>query len=193
MFPGVLTIQYFQSKLELLTGGSCTTMQLEVFDRDDKPVCSLNDDNQLLGAYPVDCGMRLHVVDKFVLKNELESGDIEKFELSDDQYSKKTDTVRAFLLKNRLGNLLLVRFDWIIHITHSPGQYNEENKQKKEKLEAEEKAQAEKLICNSRCKVTIPNTTARLGTIKYVGKINGLQGFWVGVHYDEPLGKHNGT
>lgn len=111
MFPGVLTIQYFQSKLELLTGGSCTTMQLEVFDRDDKPVCSLNDDNQLLGAYPVDCGMRLHVVDKFVLKNELESGDIEKFELSDDQYSKKTDTVRAFLLKNRLGNLLLVRFD----------------------------------------------------------------------------------
>ncbi|XP_044756069.1 tubulin-folding cofactor B [Coccinella septempunctata] len=173
-FPKGITVADLKSKLELMTGGSCSTMQLEVFDKDDKFVCGLTDDNQLLGAYPVDCGMRLHVVDKFLLKNELESGDIEKFELSDEQYSKKSDTVRSFLQRNKLG------------------QYNADNKEKKEKLEAEEKSLAENLVCNSRCKVTIPNASPRLGTIKYVGKVEGLAGFWVGIHYDEPLGKHNG-
>lgn len=32
------------------------------------------------------------------------------------------------------------------------------------------------------------------GVIKFVGKAETVApGFWVGIHYDEPLGKHDGT
>lgn len=36
---------------------------------------------------------------------------------------------------------------------------------------------------------------AKRGIVKFVGKAEeGIApGFWVGVQYDEPLGKHNGT
>lgn len=34
---------------------------------------------------------------------------------------------------------------------------------------------------------------AKRGTVKFVGRAEALgRGFWVGVQYDEPLGKHNG-
>jgi len=34
---------------------------------------------------------------------------------------------------------------------------------------------------------------AKRGTIKFVGRAEALgRGFWVGVQYDEPLGKHDG-
>lgn len=52
---------------------------------------------------------------------------------------------------------------------------------------------AEKIIINSRCKVTVPNAPDRLGTVMYVGSVDGLLGKWIGVKYDEPLGKNDGS
>ena len=66
-FPKDLTIGELKGKLELITGGSCTDMKIEVFDDTSKSesikICDLSDDYALLGSYPVDSGMRLHVVD----------------------------------------------------------------------------------------------------------------------------------
>ena len=36
-------------------------MQLEVYNKDDKIVCKLENNEALLGSYPVDDGMRIHV------------------------------------------------------------------------------------------------------------------------------------
>ena len=36
-------------------------MNLEVYNKDDKLVCALDDDEALLGSYPVDNGFRIHV------------------------------------------------------------------------------------------------------------------------------------
>lgn len=47
--------------MELQTGGNAATMTLELYDKNDKLVAKLDDDNALLGSYPVDSGMRLHV------------------------------------------------------------------------------------------------------------------------------------
>lgn len=86
-----------------MTGGSCSTMQVEAYDKDNKLVCSLSDDKALLGFYPLEDGMRLHVVDKFSIRNELDFGNVEKFELAPENYAKRPDTVRSFLIKNKLG------------------------------------------------------------------------------------------
>ena len=55
------SITFFQNKLVLLTGASPGTMKLELFSKDNKLVCVLDNDAALLGSYPVDDGMRIHV------------------------------------------------------------------------------------------------------------------------------------
>lgn len=47
--------------MELLTGGNPKTMKIEVYDKNDKLICKLDDNQRLLGSYPIDDGMRLHV------------------------------------------------------------------------------------------------------------------------------------
>lgn len=51
----------YQGKLELFTGAQAGTMTIKVFNKDDEQVCILDDDNALLGSYPIDDGMRFHV------------------------------------------------------------------------------------------------------------------------------------
>jgi len=47
-----------------------------------------------------------------------------------------------------------------------------------------------KIKVGDRCEV---EPGAKRGTIKFVGRAEALgRGFWVGVQYDEPLGKHDG-
>ena len=46
----------------MLTGGSAASMKVVVYERDsEKLVCNLDNDSALLGSYPIDDGMRLHV------------------------------------------------------------------------------------------------------------------------------------
>ena len=47
--------------MEVITGASCSTMKLEVYGKDDGLVCTLTDNDHLLGSYQIDDGMRLHV------------------------------------------------------------------------------------------------------------------------------------
>lgn len=53
--------------MELQTGGNATTMSLELYDKEDVLVAKLDNDDALLGSYPVDNGMRLHVC--YIMKN----------------------------------------------------------------------------------------------------------------------------
>ena len=48
----------------MITGGSHLAMKIEVYDdKTSLKVCELFDDSAMLGSYPIDSGMRLHVVD----------------------------------------------------------------------------------------------------------------------------------
>ena len=62
-FAKDLTIFDLKGKLELITGATAGNMDISVYDKTDdkKLVCELNDDNRLLGSYPVDSGMSFHV------------------------------------------------------------------------------------------------------------------------------------
>ena len=76
---------------------------------------------------------------------------VTKFELTDDEYSKKTGTVRDFMKKNKMGK------------------YNPEEvaQIEKEKAEAEqmEKEAASKIAVADRCEVAVPGQVTRRGNI----------------------------
>ncbi|XP_033228374.1 tubulin-folding cofactor B [Belonocnema kinseyi] len=177
-FQKGITIDDFKGKLELLTGGSPSTMSVEVYDKNDKLVCKLNEGSRLLGSYPIEDGMRIHVVDNFARQEE-DLSNVEKFEISEEEYAKRSDTVKAFLEKNRLGK-------------YNDEEMKRREEEKKKEQEAEE-ASARLCKIGDRCEVYVPNQPKRRATIMYVGKPDFKEGWWIGVKYDEPLGKNDGS
>ena len=65
-FAKDLTVFDLKGKLELITGAVTANMDISVYDKDDesKLVCTLDDNNRLLGSYPVDSGMILFIKDR---------------------------------------------------------------------------------------------------------------------------------
>nr|CAG4644310.1 EOG090X0DT2 [Lepidurus arcticus] len=179
-YSKAMPISELKGKLELITGGNSQAMQLELYNKEDQLVCKLDDDSRMLGSYPVDDNMRIHVIDHTRQKGEYEDvSKVEKFQLDYDEYAKRSDTVRAYLERNKQGR------------------FNEEEMKKKEeeqkKKEAQEEAQAGAITIGSRCEIRAPGQPARRGEIKYVGKVEFSSGYWVGVQYDEPVGKNDGS
>ena len=60
-----------KAKLELVTGAFCSSMIVEVYGTDDKFVCRLDNDDALVGSYPIDDGARLHVIRRSVFIRSL--------------------------------------------------------------------------------------------------------------------------
>lgn len=75
-------------------------MTLELY-KDKKFICNIDDDTALLGSYPVDDDMILHVTDTNVQCGEFESGNVEdRYKISEDAYAKQKDSFRAFKEQN---------------------------------------------------------------------------------------------
>jgi len=181
-FAKNVTIGELKNKLEMITGASSAGMKIKVFNKDDKEVCSLSDDSKMLGFYPVDNGHRLEVTDNSKVAGEFENtAAVDKFELTKEDYSKRRDTVQAYLKKNKMGK------------------YNAEEMAalaaEKVKQEEEEKKLIDDggIVEGARCQVTVPGSSKRKGTIKFVGNVHFQPGWWVGVQYDEPYGKNDGS
>ncbi|KAG1944684.1 tubulin-folding cofactor B [Pimephales promelas] len=176
-----LTIAEFKSKLELIVGTPAACMDLDLFSTTDKFLQKLDDNEALLGSYHVDDDCRIHVTDR----SGAQSGEftdlskVEKFEISDDAYEKRADSIRSFKKNMKLGR------------------FNEENRVKQEealaKKEEEEKAAAKAITAGNRCKVEVSGQPTKIGTVMFVGTVDFKPGHWVGVKYDEPLGKHDGS
>lgn len=169
-----LKISEFKAKLEPITGGLAATMKLELYSG-DRLVSRLDDDDRMLGFYSVEDGMRVHVIDNFAFVQE----NVQKFELSQEEYDKKQDSLRNYLKRNKLGK------------------YNAEEmaklEEERKKQEAEDAAKLEQATIGSRCKVTTKGHPTRLGTVMYKGEIEGKPGVFIGVKFDEPLGVNDGT
>ncbi|KAL1131896.1 hypothetical protein AAG570_011507 [Ranatra chinensis] len=154
-------------------------MVLRVYDKDDKIVCILSNNDALLGSFQIDDGMRLHVEDKFLLRKQIdEDTGVGKFEMPLEEYAKRTDSLQAYLKGNKLGK------------------YNAEEMEKREAERKKEEEIEEAKITNfklgDRCEISVPGQPVRRATIMFIGEVKFKPGKWVGIKYDEPLGKNDG-
>nr|GAT56625.1 predicted protein [Mycena chlorophos] len=173
-----ISVEQLKNKLELITGVPVANQAISILNslEDRTLVVALNDDARPLGYY----GLR----DWHVLKVEdtnpstsftgqlTDVSQTEKFELSEEQYASRTDTVLAYKQRNKVG-----RF--------AP------------KSEADEAPVEDvKIPVGSRCEIESnePGLSKR-GTVRFVGptQFGTGGGVWVGVEYDEPMGKNDGS
>ncbi|KAI9146078.1 CAP Gly-rich domain-containing protein [Paraphysoderma sedebokerense] len=176
-FDKGLSIASLKAKLEPITGVPAETQLIKLYNGDSF-ITTVEGDDYMLGAFPVENFMRLHVIDTnpYAKRNEFSDlSQVEKFEMKDDDYDKLHDSVRAFKRRNKIG-----RFDDARSSTSSNDDAFEE--------------EASNIKIGNRCEVDIGDgNIKRRGTIMYVGKTEFKPGYWIGVKYDEPYGKHDGT
>nr|XP_046245333.1 tubulin-folding cofactor B [Scatophagus argus] len=176
-----ISIAELKGRLEMVVGASPSSMDLELFSVTDNFLQKMDDNDALLGSYPVDDDCRIHVLDRSgsQMGEFTDVSKVEKFELSADAYDKRTDSAKSFMKKHHIGR------------------YNDEEVAKKKAeitaRQEEQKAAAGAITVGSRCKVQVPGQPTKLGTVMFVGPTDFKSGYWVGVKYDEPLGKNNGT
>lgn len=137
------------------------------------------DDTQTLQHYGAESDWTIHVVDSNPL-SELHDWDfddlskVEKYVISEDDYSKRTNTFRKFKEEQLKKNPSFM-------------------KSKAQLVVDFQKEEAAALVEGQRCE-TLAAPAGRRGTIKYIGKIPGLgAGYWVGIALDDATGNTNGT
>ncbi|KAF0553304.1 Tubulin-folding cofactor B [Gigaspora margarita] len=104
---------------------------------------------------------------------QLYNGDTLVTSVEGDNYM--LDSVLAFKQRNKLG-----RFSDAHSLTSDSYTFEEE---------------AKNIKVGDRCEVDFGDAEGlkRRGTVKYVGEAKFKPGYWVGVQYDEPVGKHDGV
>ncbi|XP_009790481.1 tubulin-folding cofactor B-like [Nicotiana tabacum] len=169
-----MTVEAVKEKLWKKCGTSVNSMSLELYDETGAKISVLSDNARPLGFYsPLDC-YRLHVID--LDPSSVTSGGwledtslVEKYTISDEAYGKLGGTFRKFKEK--------------LPLKQPPGQESKISDNFMGDLCANIKI-------GDRCEV---EPGERRGTVKFVGQAETLApGFWVGVQFDEPAGKHDG-
>lgn len=148
-------------------------------------LCELGDDSRMLGFYGVQSGMNVHIVDtdpySFSKDGGLENVNlVKKYEMSDEDYAKRENSLRRYKEKMREKDPY-----WTF--------LKENRREPKYKDNLPGPDSVEKIPIGARCEV---QPGSRRGEVKWTGE--GPEGYlgpgyWVGVAFDEPMGKNNGT
>lgn len=97
---------------------------------------------------------------------------MDKFEITEEEYAQRRDTVLAFKQRNRLG-----RFG-----------------EKEPSAEPEPSPESFNIPVGARCEIeSLEPGLSKRGTVRFIGPTKFSKGIWVGVEYDEPLGKNDGS
>ncbi|KAL9247886.1 hypothetical protein vseg_021266 [Gypsophila vaccaria] len=169
-----MSVEAVKDKLWKKCGTSVHSMSLELYDDSGALIAQLSDNSAPFGFYSPLNGYRLHVVD--LDPSSITSGGwlddtslVQKYEISEEDYEKRQGTFRKFKEKLAHQNPQSVS-------TKVPDNYMEDL--------------CANIKVGDRCQVQPGD---KRGIVKYVGRADILgPGFWVGIQYDEPLGKHDG-
>lgn len=150
----------------------------------DKIIIELNDDSKMLGYYSIESGNTIHVLDEdpYSLSRGgglTDTSLVQKYHMDDDTYANRKGTVREQIREKKAKEAL-------------------ERKQKKESGVIDDIPGIESVQhvydnggIGARCEV-MPGS--RRGIIKWIGENEFLSpGYWVGVQFDEPVGRNNGS
>lgn len=110
------------------------------------------------------------------LQREILEDDSEHYQLDEQTYDKRANTVKRWKQEQKLGK------------------YNPEYNAKQEQLLKRNNELAGAIKIGDRCKLT-NSDLPRLGTVRYVGLVPEIKENvqWVGVELDEPFGKNDGS
>ncbi|XP_055331805.1 tubulin-folding cofactor B-like [Paramacrobiotus metropolitanus] len=174
------TVGQLKRLLEGLTGAQPSSMVLHLFNKDGTAAGAMQSDDVQLGSLNLHNGMTVQVSDPTVRVGEFEDvSKVKKFELSEEEYANRAESLRAF--KQR----------------HKMGQFDEKEKELKsesvQKKTSEQQALADAITVGSRCLVTVADQPKKRGVVLFKGSTKFKPGIWVGVKYDEPLGKNDGS
>ncbi|KAJ2359129.1 hypothetical protein IWW50_003982 [Coemansia erecta] len=177
-FPRATTLAELHSRLEPIVGIASSAQHLTLH-LENNPEQSTEITDATLATIP-DYSV-LHVVSTHPTA-QLDFDDlsqVEKYEMPDDEYDRKSHTVRAFKRRHNIGRFADNKSDMSID----------------QEDEFEESAKG---VCvGQRCEVAMAEeeeeVMRRRGCVRFVGRTQFRQGFWVGVEYDEPVGKNDGS
>lgn len=129
------------------------------------------EDGKMLGFYSPRDYQTLYVTVAKEINYE-DVNQVQKLEMADEEYDKRQDSVREFKRRHRLGRFAPKEdaYDY--------------------------KLEAESINVGDRCLVVredIDGGLEKRASVAFVGTTSFKPGYWVGVSYDEPLGKHNGS
>ncbi|KAH9607275.1 hypothetical protein KSS87_017323 [Heliosperma pusillum] len=170
-----MSVEAVKDKLWKKCGTAVDSMSLEIYDAAASKIATLSDNSAPFGFYSPLNGYRLHVVD--LDPSSITSGGwlddtslVQKYEISEEAYQKRQGTFRKFKEKlphqDPSSTSAKVRTSFSIHFDTCA-----ENNGPK----------SGGALCASDPRGTLHGKAENLGP-----------GFWVGIQYDEPLGKHDG-
>ena len=193
-------LNYLKQRLELITGIQPENQILQYYPNQHSNEYSIisnsneynseKDSNILLSSLGLKLYSRIHVVDSdpnsavntlddkesSILATTTNNENNPGFELLEEEYAKRNDTVLQWKQANKLGR------------------FNPEYTSLQDKLQQENEAKLKTMQVGQRCRI-INIEGERRGVIKYIGKIQNLdsgKNVWVGIDFDEPVGKNNG-
>jgi len=196
-----MTVERVKEKLRTHTGTGSLFMHLTLLDFNGQVVADMINDELKLGYFSPMNGWTIHITDldphSLAANGGLEDVSlVKKYEISEDDYCKREDNFRKWKEQKKAADPT-----WTIA---KEVKNNQDKKQMErdptfvpEPMKApitddEHLAElAAPMKLGDRCEVTLGG---KRGLVTYVGKIPQIApGWWVGVQYDEPVGKNDGT
>ncbi|KAF8544490.1 CAP Gly-rich domain-containing protein [Trichophaea hybrida] len=177
------TISQLKSKLLPITGIPPSSQELTLrLPHAPQPIdiASNDEDTTQLSNFPLQPYAEIHVVDTRPASARLnltDTSEVEKWEMPEEQYQKRSDSVLAWKQRNQLGRFDPEK-DWkdVQDLEH---RWNEVN--------------SKGIEVGKRCRVG--GEGGRRGTVRFVGVVPEIPngGLWVGFESDEPTGKNDGS
>eukprot|EP00252_Welwitschia_mirabilis_P007790 TRINITY_DN19489_c0_g1_i1.p1 TRINITY_DN19489_c0_g1~~TRINITY_DN19489_c0_g1_i1.p1 ORF type:complete len:243 (-),score=57.35 TRINITY_DN19489_c0_g1_i1:92-820(-) len=168
------TVATIKERLWRNCGTSIDHMLLQLFDENNQKISDLTDDSRPLGFYSPQDGYHMRIVDldpsSVTAGGWLEDTSlVEKYHISEDAYEKRDGTFRKFKEKLIAQNPSIAQ-----------SKISEDYMQDL----------ATNIQVGQRCEV---DPGGKRGVVMFVGQAETLApGYWIGVKYDEPVGKHDG-
>jgi len=185
-----MTVMRLKEKLKAHCGTSVPAMQLHLKDERGNPLAVMTDESKKLGFYSPQDGYILHIKDTDPMSASANGwledvSKVQKYEISDEDYNARENTYRKFKEEKLKDDP-----HWCIK-KELALKRGEEWKDPEQDHDAQA-AEVAGVEVGQRCEVA---PGAKRGEVMFVGKdVEGLPlGWWVGIKYDEPVGKNDGA